>query len=187
MKKGLLSLNNERGIALLTTLMLMVLGLGIVTILLYTTTHSTRIAALEQDYTKALDAAKGGADLLITLIRYPLLQPPFGAVKPNPACWTNKINYITYDDDVLSNWPSCTSAADAVNPDPTVEPDLTVTLADYQVYAKIIYTREVLDSSCTPSGEDDCADYLYVVKVRGQAPNSTTVAEISFLYQIDKP
>lgn len=186
MNKRLLSLNNERGIALLTTLMLMVLGLGIVATLLYTTTQGTRIAALEQDYTKALDAAKGGADLLITMIHYPLLQPPFGAVKPNPACWTNKINYITYDDDVLSNWPSCTSAADAINPDPTVEPDLTITLADYQVYAKIIYTKEVTDSSCTPTGEDDCTDYLYVVRVRGQAPNSSTAAEISFLYQIEK-
>jgi len=187
MIKNILSLNNERGVALLTTLMLMVLGLGIVATLLYTITQGTRSTALEQDYTKALDAAKGGADLLITMIHYPLLQPPFGAVKPNPACWANKINYITYDEAVLSNWPSCATADGATDPDPTVQPDLTVKLADYQVYAKIIYTREVTDTICTPSGEDDCKDHLYVVKVRGQAPNSDTVAEISFLYKIRKP
>jgi len=187
MKKGLLILKNERGIALLTTFMLMVLGLGIVATLLYSTTQGTKIAALEQDYARALDAAKGGADLLIAMIHDPWLQAPFGAVRPNPACWGNKLYYTTHESNVLGNWPDCISAADAVNPDPTVQPDLTLTLANCQVYGKIICTREVLVSGCTPSGEDDCLDYLYVVKVRGQAPNSTTSAEISFLYQIDKP
>ena len=58
-------IQNQKGIALIATLMLLVLGFAVVAILFRLSTQETKLARLEQGYTTALDAAKAGADLFI--------------------------------------------------------------------------------------------------------------------------
>ena len=81
-------IRNQKGIALVVTLMLLVLGFAIVAILFRLATQETKLAGLEQGYTTALDAAKAGTDLFIDMIANwvtkstPTRIPLFGAPKP---------------------------------------------------------------------------------------------------------
>ncbi|WP_457643466.1 hypothetical protein [Persephonella sp.] len=61
-------MKNERGMALLTTLILGFIALAFIGALLYMLTTGTKMSGTTGKYTTALDAAKGGADLVITKI-----------------------------------------------------------------------------------------------------------------------
>lgn len=174
---------NEKGIALITTLMLMVFGSGVIATLLYTVLFGTKTTGLGQQYTIALDAAKGGADLIINMMQNEVYGPPSlaGAVAASStACMEQKLTQATYDSDPSASWPSCCGYAasstdcnnDMRNSNPTVRPDLTLTLANYQVFVKVINTR------ITGS------NFLYTVNVRAQDPNGQSRADISFLYAL---
>ncbi|WP_457643926.1 hypothetical protein [Persephonella sp.] len=60
--------NNEKGIALLTTIILGAVALAFIGALLYMLISGTHMSGVSGRYTTALDAAKGGADLVITKI-----------------------------------------------------------------------------------------------------------------------
>jgi len=60
--------NNEKGLALLTTLILGFIALGFIAALLYMLTSETRTSGTTARYTTALEAAKGGADMIIIKI-----------------------------------------------------------------------------------------------------------------------
>ncbi len=62
--------NNEKGIALITTMVLGFIALGFIGALLYLLTSGTNVSAIEKRYTTALEAAKGGADLVINHLFY---------------------------------------------------------------------------------------------------------------------
>lgn len=168
-------IHDKRGFALLTTLMLMVLGFGIVATLLYMITQSTKTTRLGQKYATALDAAKGGADMIINMMENELFTPPnlASAVGVNADCLEEKLTQATLGDNGTANWVSCTDQA--TTPDSKTAPDFTLTLADYQVYVKIIYRTDTSTNS------------LYVVNVRAEIPGSQEYAEISFLYQVPLP
>jgi len=174
---------NEKGIALITTLMLMVLGSGVIATLLYTVLYGTKITRLGQQYTIALDAAKGGADLIINMMQNEVYGPPAlaGAVAASStACMEQKLTQATFDSDPSASWPSCCAYAantadcnqDMWNSNPTVRPDLTLTLANYQVFVKVINTRKT------------GSKFLYKVNVRAQDPTGQSRADISFLYSL---
>ena len=57
--------NNEKGIALLTTLILGFVALAFIGALLYFLSSGTHFSGTEKRYYTSLDAAKGGADLVI--------------------------------------------------------------------------------------------------------------------------
>ncbi|NLJ29501.1 MAG: hypothetical protein GX433_16040 [Deltaproteobacteria bacterium] len=162
---------NERGIALITTLLLMVLGFTVVVTLIVMVTQGTQITGIEQRYTTALDASKGGADFIINMIRNDLTLPPVIANAAGPsgsACLRQKLTSTTS----AANWSSC--AANASTADPTDEPDITFILNNYLVSVKIIDTKE------------SSTDYYYTIGIRSQVPNSTEHAEISILYRQEK-
>lgn len=69
-------IRNQKGIALVVTLMVLVLGFAIVAILFRLATQETKLTGLEQGYTSALDAAKAGTDLFIDMIETGLPNPP---------------------------------------------------------------------------------------------------------------
>ncbi len=58
--------NNEKGIALVTTLVLGLVALVFIGALLYLLTSGTKISGTEKRYYTALEAAKGGAELIIS-------------------------------------------------------------------------------------------------------------------------
>lgn len=168
--------HKEEGFALLTTLMLMVLGFGIVSTLLYMITQSTKTTRLGQAYTTALDAAKGGADLIINMMENELFTPPSFAgakLEVSPDCLEEKLTQATLGDNGTANWRSCSD--NSTNWDPVTHPDLTVTLANHQVFVKIIHTTKTN------------TNFFYLVNVRAQLPDRPEHVEISFLYQVPLP
>ncbi len=60
--------NNEKGMALITTLVLGLIALVFIGALLYILTTGTRISGTEKRYSTALEAAKGGAQFVINEI-----------------------------------------------------------------------------------------------------------------------
>ena len=72
-------IRNQKGIALVATLMLLVLGFAVVATLFRLSTQETKLARLEQGYTTALDAAKAGTDLFIYMVQNQVFIPPVPA------------------------------------------------------------------------------------------------------------
>jgi hypothetical protein len=164
-------LKNEKGIALVTALIMMVLGFAVVVTLLLMVTQGTKITGIEQRYAVALDASKGGADFIINMIRNDLTNPPNFAgasgISGSP-CLKQKLEKPTS----TANWDSCSS--NASTSDPMDQPDVTLALNNYQVFVKIVDTRET------------DTDFLYTINIRSQLPNGTEHAEISLLYKQEK-
>jgi Tfp pilus assembly protein PilX len=185
------TLNNEKGIALITTLMFLGLGFAVVAILLRLVTAETKMARLEQSYSVALDAAKGGADEFMFLIQNNQDRPPDGFGTAAHSGWCFKVKKSTASTNWLTNsdWTanSCTNdLARATSPDPTVEPDFTMALSNYTVYVKVIDTT--LTEKAGAAGEA-CADNgcaYYTVNVRAVSPNSNERAEVSFVFRYDR-
>ncbi len=123
--------------------MLLVLGFAVVGTLLRLTTAETKLARLEQSYSAALEAAKGGADIFIwmaqnqktDLATYSGGGTPFG-VSLNPGCLGTKMINPTSS----TVWTAGGCTANASAPDPTLSPDVTVTLSNYSVSIKLIDT-----------------------------------------------
>jgi hypothetical protein len=172
-------INNEKGIALLTTLMLMVLGFGLVATLLSMVTYGTKTTGLEQEYATALDAAKGGADLVINMAQRKLYTPPSlgGATGASADCMEQKMTMQSLGDNVTGNWRSCT--AQATTYDPKTSPDVTLTLSNHIVYVKIIDTR--ITASITTT------NYFHTIIVRAEALSGPGRADIVSLYQVREP
>src|SRR5208282_1502297 len=105
-EKMIKTIQNQKGIALVATLMMLVLGFAVVAILLRLSAQETKLARLEQGYTTALDAAKAGTDVFIEMVESsgaatsplpatPLINPPFGTNSLNGACLSIKMSQPT--------------------------------------------------------------------------------------------
>lgn len=189
------SIRNQKGIALVTTLLLLVLGFAVVAILLRLTTQATKLAGLEQGYTTALDAAKAGADDFIYMVQnyvpaHTCGNPPigFGTASDNGQCLQVKLYNATASWAGNSNWDAstCGDQAQATSSDPTLittYPDITLSLQNYKVSIKLIdtYLSAPTDSNPCYSG---C--YYYTVLAWAQARGSKEHAEIQFVYRYDQ-
>lgn len=200
MMKMKCQLRNERGIALVTTLMLLVLGFAVVVTLLRLVTTETKLTRLEQSYTTALDASKAGTDLFIFLVQNGLSAPPNPGVGTNPFgssanshCLHVKMNNPTASWYGQAEWTgnACPSLASglATNPDPTDQPDIKLTLSNYNVSLRVVDTTLTAASTVTPAPPilppcyNGCS--FYTVTVRAQAPATGEHADITFLYRYD--
>ena len=141
-------IQNQKGIALIATLMLVVLGFAVVAILLRLATQQTKLARLEQGYTAALDAAKGATDLFIFTVQNGSAlgsppTPPFGATFNQSNCLKVKMSTAT------SGWSGSrvgrmstganTTAPSAISPNPVDKPDMILPMSNnYTVNVKII-------------------------------------------------
>lgn len=189
-------LRNEKGIALVTTLMLLVLGFMVVMTLLRLVTAETKISRLEQTYTTALDASKAGTDLFIFLVQNGLSSPPnpgagtnpFGSSSYSGHCLHVKMNNVTSSWYTQSEWTSnaCPGSASgqATSPDPTVQPDLTLTLSNYTVNLKLVDTTLTAATSSGTCSSNGC--WFYTVNVRAQAPGTNEHSDITFVYEYEK-
>jgi hypothetical protein len=184
-------LNSQKGIALITTLMLLVLGFSLVATLLYFVTAETKVARLEQNYATALDAAKGGADMFIFMVQNSVSVPPVdnqgrstGVASHNGQCLRIKKMSSTSAWVANADWAAnaCPALASATNPDPTVEPDATMTLGGFTVRMKVIDTYLTQPNASPPPCQNGC--YWYTVNVRGTSPVGEH-ADISFVYRYD--
>lgn len=151
-------LRNERGIALVTSLMLSFLALVIILALLYIVSQGTKLSASSKRYKSALEASYGGAEVFTKDI-IPLLMkgttdgtslssvlagnaPVFG----NTTCLNGVNGAGGKLNSIPSKWGAyCTGNMKSVAPN--VSPDTTFTLRgqpgqpDFKVYAKIVDTQ----------------------------------------------
>ncbi len=161
---------NQKGIALVTALMLTLLSLTIISVVLYFVTEGTKLSAGNKRYQNALEASYGGADFILKdllpdafskagsglrgalntdysgLNMAVLPYIPASASATADSCLTQKLNFPS------GKWTSCTN----LGTDPKSAPDFQFTLSgsltqpSYTVYARIIET--VPGNSDTGSG-----------------------------------
>ena len=205
-------LNNDKGVALVTSLMLTVLTFTISMVMLYMVLQSTRMSGAHKRYKNSLDAAVGGVDI-VTMDALPYL---IGfAADPNASTLMSRLNASMnlaattgVSDACLQAkltsklWGGgCGAASSNINPKDT--PDVTFTLqsqvpgfnapSGYNVYTKIVSTtpgssdmsgRNLEGQSTTGAPPGDVgAPYLYRIEVSSEkVANPLERANLSVLY-----
>lgn len=197
---------DNKGIALVTSLMITLISLTIVMALLLVVTRSTQISAQQKKYKTSLDASYGGTEI-VTKDVFPLILKNYSSTTLNTeiastfgsinmqvittqSCLQNKLTKKT------ANWPSgCSNTPEAKK-----TPDLTFTLSattgnPFIVYSKIVDTTSgnsdvgglQLEGTGVSEGSSVLTPqhfpYIYRVEIQGERQNnSTTQANIEVLY-----
>lgn len=205
-------IHNEKGVALVTALMLTLVMLAICMTLLYMVTQSTKSSASQKRYMTAVAAGYGGTEIIKDVIPRLMAYSSVRSALPSITGFNN-INLAfptaSGDQNCLSQklkldppWDAC--SADNTTVDARLKPDFTFTLngvnagQNYNVYTKIVST--VAGNSDT-SGVDYLEaglgvaqagggviapqhfPSLYTIEVTGEkAINSKERAELSVLY-----
>ena len=188
-------IQNQKGIALIATLMLVVLGFAVVAILLRLSTQQTKLARLEQGYTAALDAAKGATDLFIFTVQNGSAlgsppTPPFGATFNQSNCLKVKMSTAT-SGWTGAAWAGCpqannTTAPSAISPNPADKSGHDPSNVK-QLHSQRQNHRQHDDWGCQPSTTPCCNGcYYYTVVARATSPDLSEHADVSFVYRYDQ-
>ncbi|MGD0282732.1 MAG: hypothetical protein ABSB95_10255 [Dissulfurispiraceae bacterium] len=193
---------NQKGIALVTALLLTLIGLAIILAAVYFVTQGTKMSGFQKKYATALEASHGGVEIITKEI----IPKTIGGTalsslgtfssmlseNTTDACFTAKLTTAT------NSWgASCSSTLD-----PTNNPDITLTLngvgsqPNLTVYAKIVDTVpgnsdtsgiSLLGAGVVQSQSGIIAPqhfpYIYRVEVQGQRQtNPDEKANLSATY-----
>ncbi|HBG08252.1 MAG: hypothetical protein A2075_06740 [Geobacteraceae bacterium GWC2_58_44] len=201
------AISNERGVALVTALMLTLVTLGIVMALLYYVTMGTKITASQKRYKNVLEASHGGADVFTKEVIPKLfdgystskLIDNFSGIKlalGNSACLNQKLTLPT------ASWGAA-CGANAKKLDAKLSPDASFTLKGmptqpgFNVFTKIVDTVpgnsdksgfELLDSAAGVSGVNSGVapkhvPAVYRIEVQGEKEiNPQEKANLTVLY-----
>lgn len=184
---------NESGIALMLVLVLSAISLAIMAGMIYMITQGTIVSGIEKRYKTALEASKGGTEVVFQFIGdRGTSNLPVNLIKtPTDPCLTDKLTKAT------ANWnPSCDSSITintATGNESTY--DMSFAFGSYNVYSKIVDTVEG-NSSPAESLEvkqvesagslikAQSVPYLYTIEVHTENPtNIAERAKLSILYQ----
>lgn len=177
---------NDKGIALVTSLMFTLISLGIIMLLLYSVTQGVRISAASKTYKTALDANYGAMELLSkdifpTLLSGNVLKSDvidnFAGLTmafPSGSCFDQKMASST------PHWTLCgadnTSFSIKTAPDVTFNLKATTDPTGYTVYAKIVDTRCGGDATLgQPCSNSDASGIDYLDAGGGVTSSSGTV------------
>ncbi len=159
-------IRNEKGIALVMVMIIALIGLAMVSTLLFMVTQGTRISGFQRVYRTTDEAGLGGAQIAAEVIRSNIfnavsdaaLQPIITGttfltvnLTPGDACLKQKLKmsrggWSTTATDPAFAWSECASTTDRVLKfDADVSPDFTFDLAGatgqtFRVYSKILDT-----------------------------------------------
>jgi hypothetical protein len=173
-------LSNERGVALVTAMMLTLISLAIVLAALYFITQQTQLSAAGKRYRTALDAAHGGVEVFTKEVIPQLfngystgqISASFNGPNPSPAlqnlslamttstlCMSDKLNQNT------SGWAHCPTDTNRLDPKTLYDARFTLRglplQPGFNVYAKLVDTKkgnsdttgfELLDSGAGVTG-----------------------------------
>lgn len=160
------NLRNERGVALVTSLLLTLIALAMIMAILYAITWQTKLSAAHKQYKTALEAAQGGGPEIFAKQIIPevfanvtgqRLHDKFTGIDLVPAsgaCLQAKLGIKT------SGWETA-CGTDTNLFDPTVKSDVRMTLnginsnSKFNVYAKIVDT---VPGNSDMSGYDEVLD-----------------------------
>lgn len=185
----MVTLHNNKGIALVTSLLFTLISLGIIMALLTIVIQGTKVSAANKSYKTAIQAGYGAVevvtrDILPTAI--PVMEaggtltPEYIAYKaslaspasiglnfPLEACFNQKVQFSTLKPDGTTNWNLCTGGS-PTTPDPKQSTDMTFNLqatndpVGFRVYSKITDTRcgsTLVGQPCSNS-DTSGVDYL---------------------------
>lgn len=200
-------LRNERGIALVTSLLLMLIALAITMTLFYVITWQTKLSAAHKRYKTAIEASQGGAEIFarqiipnvfanVTGSRLTAAFPGISLVQPSGGpCLKYKL------DNGTASWGGSVCGTDTNLFNPTTKPDIKLTLqgtnSNFDVYAKIVDTMpgnsdlsgfDMLDGGAGVTGTSTAVapkhiPALYRIEVLGQKEiNPEEKAKLSVLY-----
>lgn len=162
-------ITNEKGIALITSLMLTLISMAMVLVLLYIVTTGTQMSAAHKRYKTALEASYGGTEVFVKDIMPKLFQgytsssltAGFSAVGlsvVNSSCLSQKLNTST------AGWASgCSNSLDAKTL-PDLQFYLKSELAGFQPQPKFMVYTKIVDT------------------VVGNSDNSNIQLVLSFIY-----
>ncbi len=187
-------IRNEKGIALVTSLLLSLIALIIVLAVLYLVTQGIQGSGASKRYSTALQASYGGVDVFTKNIipeivsgtitstlesnLHDVLNPQFDDTHPN--CLSQKLLNSTADWDTSS-----VCGADAKINDPKQHPDATFTLAGLPLQPNYTIYTQVVD---TVKGNSDTSSYSdYLDSGSGVTGSSTSVSPMHMpaLYTIE--
>ncbi len=155
---------NESGIILIVTILLSFLALALIAGMLYMIVNGTKLSGYGKQYATALDAAKGGVNIVTDMMNYDLTTPdlpPNSYNIPNQFCFQTKL-------DTPTQYWNCSSS-----------PDISMQLGQYTVNATITSTQIILPN--TPQGPTYT---YYSATVQAVSANHKETAVVNFVYKI---
>lgn len=186
-------LRNEKGVALVTVMMLSLVSLIIIATLLYMVTSWTQISGKTKHYSTALEAAKGGLNVVKNFIDTQFTQTTIPLTFTNISTLRKKLTKGT------NNWDTFVDKTIYIDPvDPSTY-DFFFDLEKFRVYGKVIDTVEgnsdisgITSELGTGSGVTESStqaqiqhfSYFYTIGILSQRPtNSDERVNMEMLYQ----
>ncbi len=182
---------DDRGIAMVVVLLLMMVALAMTGGLLYMLARGGYMSAMERRYKTALEAGVGGSDVTLQLIA--------GRGALTMQAGNNLVINSTLApklDNATASWGVGVDSGVAINPDNVLSYDARFDLGDYRVYAKIVDTVQgnsgadegLLKSGVVNAGTGELVvvsmPYLYSVELLSQhMTNPRQRAKLSVLYE----
>ena len=179
-------INNEKGIALVTSLMFTLISLGIILMLLYTVTQGIKTSAAGKRYQNAREASFGAMELLSKEIIPNMFQGYSSsklvtdysslnfALSSGGGCFSSKLFKST------ANWTGC--SANSLSSKADDSPDLTFKLqatsdpVGFIVYSKIVDTKCGGDTTVgQPCSNSDKSGIDYLDSAGGVTASTGTV------------
>ncbi|HIJ94673.1 MAG TPA: hypothetical protein HPP94_02835 [Desulfuromonadales bacterium] len=160
-------LSNQKGIALITSLMLMLISMTIVMYLMYMITSGVKMSGANKRYKTALEASYGAVDLITKDVLPQIFKTTIAASLTTPGTaitglgFASVLNFTPSSDTCLINKftkpASQWNAACSNTTNPKVAPDFTMTLNStvgdpFIVYTKIVSTI-CSDTRAYPTGK----------------------------------
>lgn len=179
------TLQNNKGIALVTSLLFTLISLGIIMALLTIVLQGTRVSAANKSYKTAIEAGYGAVDVVARDIFPAIFKGDFnttykgnlanaiGLAFPEEACFNQKVGTST------SLWSSCTGQPTSLVPkqstDMTFNLKATNDTVGFNVFAKITDTRCGSDTAGQPCSNSDTTGVDYLDAGSGVASSSGSV------------
>jgi len=191
------NLNNEKGVALVTALVLTLISLGMVMALLYMVLQQTKLSGAHKRYKNSLEAAHGAAQI----ITKELIPMMFSANADPKTTLTTQFSSVGLDmssnqclnqklTSAPAGWTACGSSSKTF--DPKTDWDMTFKLqgttgAGFNVFAKIVDTQpgnsdtsgaELLDSGSGVTGSSAGVNTMHIpaiyrIETEGQSRTNT--------------
>lgn len=186
-------IKNQKGIALMTALLLTLVTLAVIMAVFYLINRQTNTSAAQKVYTSALQAAYGDSDIFIKDLlpmMFPYVDDPLKdnsywennftgidlKIASTSACMNDKLKKDTVD---WSNCPTGSTSTDA-----TAFADTTIMLkgvnTNYKVYSKIIDT---IKGNTDSSGNSD--RYSSADGSTGKGGNNLDGKRVPFVYTVE--
>jgi hypothetical protein len=183
-------LRNEKGFALAVVLILAAIALGLTLAMLAMVGRGSYVSGQQKRYRTALEASRGGAEAALELIASGgNLTTPYANLHLNSGTVPTKLSNPT------AAWGGLDNAM-AINTNDNTTYDMTIDLASYRVYSKIVDTvagNSAVNEGLLKSGVVTTSSaevvaisvpYLYTIEVLSQSQNNPTErAKLSVLYQ----